>query len=373
MEKLNLISPVNNLGYGVVGHNLLKHLAQKLDIALFPVGGIDVERNTAELVEQVIRSARNFKDRASAPCLKVWHEFDLAMRVGFGPYYAFPFFELNKIDDKRLNHLSSTDGIIVASKWAQEILNQHSSLVDKTSVVPLGVDTSVFNHSTSNITNDTCIFFNCGKWEKRKGHDILLEMFQKAFPEQADVELWVLASNPFIDEKSRDEWERYYSSDTRVKIISRVDTQHQVAYLMSQANCGVFPSRAEGWNLELLEMMAMGKHVITTNYSAHTEFCNENNSRLINIQQLEPAQDGVFFDGSIGEWASLEGEPFDEGVDHMRAFYQEWQSNHNIVNEHGLQTAQELSLSNTATQLEEVIYGNPSTKTIENNTVTNQA
>jgi len=200
-----------------------------------------------------------------------------------------------------------------------------------------------------------------------------LEMFQKAFPEEQDVELWILAANPFLNEKSSHEWERYYSNDPRVRVLARVDTQYQVAYIMSQTNCGIFPSRAEGWNLELLEMMAMGKHVITTNYSAHTEFCNENNSRLINIQRLEPAHDGVFFDGSLGEWASLEGEPFNEGVDHMRDFYQQWQSDHDISNRQGLQTAQELSWSNTATNLEGVIYGNSSTKTIENNTVTNES
>jgi len=38
--------------------------------------------------------------------------------------------------------------------------------------------------------------------------------------------------------------------------------------------------------------MAMGKPVITTNYSAHTEFCNPDNSYLIEIDELEDAHDG---------------------------------------------------------------------------------
>ena len=120
-------------------------------------------------------------------------------------------------------------------------------------------------------------------------------------------------------------------------------------------------------------MMAMGKHVIATNYSAHTEFCNEHNSRLINITRLEQAQDDIFFDGAVGEWASLDGEPFDEGVDHMRNFYQQWQSDNAITNKEGIKTAQELSWDNTATQLEEVIYGSPSAEIIQDNAVTNQS
>lgn len=372
MKKLNLVCPINHLGYGVVGTNLLKALSQKLDIALFPIGNIDAGKAYTKLINKVISTGREFQDRSESPCLRVWHEFDLATRIGSGPYYAFPFFELNQLDNIRINHLASTDGIIVASKWAQDILNQYSPLVDKASVVPLGVDTSIFNHDTPTVTNK-CIFFNCGKWEKRKGHDVLLEMFKKAFPVEGDVELWMLTSNPFLNEKTSQEWERYYTSDLRVKVYGRVNTQAGVANLMSQSNCGIFPSRAEGWNLELLEMMAMGKHVIATNYSAHTEFCNEHNSRLINITRLEQAQDDIFFDGSVGEWASLDGEPFDEGVDHMRNFYQQWQSDNAITNKEGIKTAQELSWDNTATQLEEVIYGSPSAEIIQDNAVTNQS
>ena len=33
MKKLNLFAPINSLGYGVVGLNLLKVLSQKLDVA----------------------------------------------------------------------------------------------------------------------------------------------------------------------------------------------------------------------------------------------------------------------------------------------------------------------------------------------------
>ena len=63
---------------------------------------------------------------------------------------------------------------------------------------------------------------------------------------------------------------------------------------MAGADCGVFLSRAEGWNLGLLEMMAMGKPVITTNYSGHTEFATPANALLVEVPEVEPAKDGVF-------------------------------------------------------------------------------
>ena len=137
-----------------------------------------------------------------------------------------------------------------------------------------------------------------------------------------------------------------------------MQTQQDVAQTIASTNCGIFPSRAEGWNLELLEMMSMGKHVIATNYSAHTEFCNNNNCDLIDITDLEQAEDDMFFKVPTGEWASLDGAPIEQGIEYMKDFYQRWQSDPSISNEEGIKTAQKFSWHSTVQQLKEAIYGN---------------
>jgi len=357
MHKLNLIAPINTLGYGVVGFNIFKHAISHLNISLFPIGNIDSSNSDdTALIQKGIATANQFEGFVDAPSLKIWHEFALADRIGRGPTFAFPFFEINTFDQRRINHLNSVDNIIVASKWAEEIV--HNNLQSpSTHVVSLGVDTSIFTHGPHQ-TTDKCVFFNCGKWEKRKGHDVILEMFKEAFPNEQDVELWMMCSNPFLPQKTHQEWTRYYSSDSRVRLLNRVKTQQEVAQAMASTNCGIFPSRAEGWNLELLEMMAMGKHIIATDYSAHTEFCNNKNCDLIDITNLEKAEDGVFFNGSVGKWASLDGKPMEQGIEHMKAFYRQWKSDQSTINEEGIKTAQKFSWDNTIQQLEEAIYGN---------------
>jgi len=365
MKKLNLFSPVSSLGYGVVGLNVLKSLSSKLDVSLTLIGNIEATPQDTDLIQHCIDKATLFEDFSDAPCLKIWHEFALAERIGKGPSFAFPFFEINKFDQRRINHLKSVDGIIVASQWAKDVIKEHIDVPPAlVSVIPLGVDSTIFQKGPHQ-TTDKCVFFNCGKWEKRKGHDVLLEMFKTAFPQEMDVELWMMSSNPFLSEatgfnKVRLEWERYYQSDPRVKLINRVGTHAEVAQIMSQTNCGIFPSRAEGWNLELLEMMAMGKQVIATNYSAHTEFCTPENAYLIDIENLERAEDGLFFDGSSGEWASLEGNPFSQGVEHMRNFYEEWKKDRNQYSTEGIKTAEHLTWDRTAQNIEDTIYGNQS-------------
>ena len=362
MHKLNLFTPINSLGYGIVGVNLFKVLSQHIDVALFSIGNIHLETDElAPTVQEAVNKGRIFNGFNEAPCLKIWHEHDLSTHIGNGQQYAFPFFEINKLDQTRINHLSSMDTIIVASQWAKDVIINNGQISTPVKVVPLGVDPEIFTYKSQPV-NDVCVFLNCGKWEKRKGHDILLEMFKKAFPNENNVALWMMPSNPFLSNKNRYEWERYYNSDSRVKIIEHLPTHKEVANVMSLSYCGIFPSRAEGWNLELLEMMAMGKYVITTNYSAHTQFCDSNNSKLITINNLEKAEDAVFFTNSIGEWASLDGQPFDQGVEYLRYYYEQWKSDPTIKNEEGIKTAQQLSWTNTAQQLEGVIYGNQSTK-----------
>ena len=355
MKNLNLMTAINILGYGVVGLNVLKAIYKDVNVALSLIGNADVSPEDANIVQNCVNNLHTFD--SNAPCLKIWHEFALAERIGKGPTFAFPFFEINELDAKRISHLSSVDGIIVTSKWAKEIIDSYKEISTPVSVVPAGVDRSIFRH-TEPVDNNTCIFFNAGKWEKRKGHDILLHMFQTAFPTETDVALHMMPSNIFLSPKQVNEWERYYKTDPRVKIYDRVASHAEVAQIMSSVNCGIFPSRAEGWNLELLEMMSMGKHIIATNYSAHTAFCNSKNSNLIEIENLETAEDALFFNGSIGKWASLEGAPFQQGVEYMRKFYEDWKTNANMVNEEGINTAKSLSWTNTANKLQEIIYGN---------------
>jgi hypothetical protein len=89
--------------------------------------------------------------------------------------------------------------------------------------------------------------------------------------------------------------------------------------------------------------MAMDKPVITTNYSAHTEFCDKNNSYLVDIKTTEKAHDGKAFMGQ-GNWAKIDQSEKDIMIDYMR-----YMVNNNInTNTHGVNTAKRLSWINTA-------------------------
>ena len=202
----------------------------------------------------------------------------------------------------------------------------------------------VYNKYTKQ-NKDKYVFLNIGKWEIRKGHDILLDLFNKAFSNNENVELWILASestNGYSNEKELNQWKSMYKSD-RVKLFSGVKTHYDIANLIAQCDCGIYPSRAEGWNLELLETMAMNKPAITTNYSAHTEFCTNDNCYLVDIDETEKAFDGKAFKGQ-GNWAKIGQKQIDDIISHMRYVYK----NNINTNLNGLKTPELFSWDNSA-------------------------
>ena len=197
------------------------------------------------------------------------------------------------------------------------------------------------------------IFITIGKWEIRKGHDIIIECFNKAFNENDNTELWMVTENPFLNEEQTKAWTDMAQNSklsSKIRLFSRLQTHENLAEVMSYSNCGLFVSRGEGWNLELLEMMSMGKPVIATNYSSHTEFCNKDNSYLINTTETEPAIDNKWFNGE-GNWAKITDDHKEQIVEQMRYVY----SNNIKTNPGGITTAMEYSWENTANIISDVL------------------
>jgi glycosyltransferase involved in cell wall biosynthesis len=353
--NINFYSPIGYTGYGVAGMNFLKCLSSSNEVALFPIGQMHPESQEDSAV-----CFKSFEKQETfdpeAPCLKIWHQFDMGTKVGRGKFFAFPFFELTLLNKKEIHHLNTADEIIVTCEWAKTILQQNG-IQKKINIVPLGVNTQIFDHTIKSALKkeDKFIFMNIGKWEVRKGHDVLVHWFNEVFTEKDDVELWIEASSSeyAFTQQELDKWHKLYSEcklGNKIKIFPRLNTQAEIAQLMSYADCGIFPTRAEGWNLELLEMMAMNKPVITTNYSAHKAFCDKDNAMLVDIDELEEANDNKYFNG-FGKWAKLGNKQAQEFKDYMLHAYK----NRINTNPNGLKTATNFSWENATSTLLECI------------------
>ena len=348
--NISIVAPINDLSYGICSLHIVDELI-KLghEVSLFPIGKPSCHARHADNIKLAIKNADYFS--VNAPCIRLWHQFDMSMFVGKGLHVGFPIFELDTFTDKEWHHLNSCDELFVCSNWAKDIIVKNSKSVGnypQTSIVPLGVDTSVFTPKLSK--RKPTIFLNVGKWEIRKGHDVLVDIFNMAFNEDDNVELWMMCDNIFLSPEEQQIWHNKYKHrrlGSKIRFIPRVETDEQVAEIMQQADCGVFPSRAEGWNLEALEMLACGKDVIATDYSAHTQFLTKANSLLVPITELEPAYDGKWF-FKQGNWAKLTNENLQLFAKYMVQVHEEKQEYGIQPNVRGIETANTFTWENTA-------------------------
>lgn len=357
MTTLNMMAPIGFTGYGITSHNIYKSLRKNgLDICLFPMGqpNVDSEKDKTDILEDVGKQLKFSNDNY---CLKIWHPFDLATRIGRSKLFALTFFETDRLKPNEAVMINNLDAVFVASDWAKTILLENG-ISTSIKVCPLGIDPAIFNTSiqeTVKKDDSKYIFLNIGKWEIRKGHDVLIEAFNDAFQESDNVELWMVNHNPFLNQQENSAWVSLYKNSklgSKIRIIPRIQAHSDVAKLICLADCGVFPARAEGWNNEAPEFLALNKPIIITNYSAHTQYANKDNSYMIDIDTLTPAIDNKFFDG-YGKWADLGENQHEQLVDHMRYVY----TNNIRSNPKGLETASQLTWDNTANIIYSNMYG----------------
>lgn len=314
---INLRACCGRTGYGVVGLNIFKELYKREPLILWNIGqpqaySIQDNANIAESIQ------KQDTPEPYWPSLTIWHEFDQYLQPFADKKTALVFFEKNVLPKRTINHLKLLDIVYTASDWSTQILQNHGI---KSETIPMGVDTNIFRPAPTTI-RPAYRFFTVGKIEKRKGHFILHEMFNKAFTQNDNVELIINWQNPFMTPEEHQQMEKMYKDTPLGNKISFVytQTQEQLAKMISNCDCGLFPTAAEGFGLNILEAIACNKPVITTNYSAMPDYCTSDGCFRISPDGMTKAYDGRWFHGEA-EWADL-GPLYQEAfIDRMRKCY----------------------------------------------------
>jgi glycosyltransferase involved in cell wall biosynthesis len=146
----------------------------------------------------------------------------------------------------------------------------------------------------------------------RKGNDVLLEAYVKEFSKDDDVSL-VLKTFPNPHNHTSEQIKSIVASDGPEVIHIDTDiSQEELVSLYKGCDCCVSPTRGEGFGLTMAEAMLCKIPVITTRYGGHLDFCNEENSYLIDFE-LKPSKTHLREEYSMDN--SVWAEP---DIDHLR-------------------------------------------------------
>ena len=200
------------------------------------------------------------------------------------------------------------DRLWVPSRWSKSLAMRGGVPSRRVAVIPWGVDPKIFSpHGRRHrpATHKRFIFLFVGAAVYRKGVDILLEAYRSAFTRADDVCLVIKTHGADVFYRDIDMRRQIHAlqSDAAAPEIVLLDEllgERELASLYRACDAGVFPYRAEGFALPILEAMACGLPSIVPEFGACLDYCSPAASFRVPVRRVHLPVAGSFQFNTLG-------------------------------------------------------------------------
>lgn len=292
-------------GWGVCSRYLIQELSAELDVLV--LNSEDGSDSNDQLDGTLLQGLAN-------------HEFlPLFEKARGKKNYAYTFFE-NELTTTSIENAKKYDLVLGGSSWCRDRMLEKG--ISNCDILIQGVDPGLFYPVHRRPPEDKFVIFSGGKFELRKGQDLVLRALKILQERYADIwlvncwyNLWPASTR--LMEYSRHirfkclEDESWQQVMQRTYMENGLDPDRIITFdllaqqkqrdLYAQTHIGVFPNRCEGGtNLVLMEYMACAKPVIASDTSGHKDILtSENAIRLADMQNFNVVgSDGAL----VGRW-----------------------------------------------------------------------
>jgi len=300
--QLQIIGPVfDSSGLGQIARDFCLalyrcgHIFNIIDITLLPsdnVGGRYFFEADQDEID--ISFCRSVKIEGPYACLHILPPDRITLDHGASKNYIWTLYETDSIPSNWLSILNDphVSEVWVPTEFHRNSFNK-SGVCSYIRIIPFGYDEKKYNLCSKPLANFAdrvpFYFIFISEFKKPKGCDLLLNVFFSVFKNRTDVKLIFKASSSY-----REDIENYvlavkeaHGATNEVFLVSGQLPEHTMVSLYASGDCFVHPNRGEGWGLTLLQSMACGVPVITSNYSAQKLYCSKQNSLLISGLECE--------------------------------------------------------------------------------------
>jgi glycosyltransferase involved in cell wall biosynthesis len=319
---IHLFFPVGNgTGWDICGKYLTLELSKLSEVALVTSSRIAPDQIGDELEHFLISqlpintvNATRFDGQANllkGTSIRTLNDSDLSLwlgDIGSERTIGYTFYTGDFVPAAKLEAAQGLDLVVAGSTFCERQLVEIG--LQRTRVIVQGVNSQVFNaaHAEKSFLHDRFVIFSGGKFEFRKGQDIVIKafkIFSERHPDALLVNSWfnfwesslnTMAVSPFIEFAF--DTNDYFGSMQKLYRINGIDPSRvitlplkppfQLPHVLKNTDVGLFPNRCEGGtNLMLMEYMACGKPVIATAGTGHADMvCEETAFPLIGNQSV---------------------------------------------------------------------------------------
>lgn len=189
-------------------------------------------------------------------------------------------------------------GLLVMTTFVKEVFEK-SGVQIPIEILSVGTSPELLslNKNVSPIGNRVK-FLNISSGKMRKGIDILIRAFTEEFTQDENVEL-VIKSFPNPDNKINELIDKFSNENSaKITYLNKDMSFQEIIDLILDSSIAVYPTRAEGFGMPMLEALYLEKPLIVTNYSGHLDFCNSENSFLVDAKIVNAIDSELFIEGS---------------------------------------------------------------------------
>jgi len=306
----------NNFGWGICSH----YIEQELRTLNIPLTIVD-DTTPARVDGTVFHALAN-------------RDFNTLWPTRGSRNIGYTFFE-NELTDQSIRNAADYDLILGGSSWCYKKMLEAG--ISNCGILLQGIDPLRFHAVAPKEDGNLFIVFSGGKFELRKGQDLVLSAFRIIQEKYSDIILLNMWYNFWPEtmamfQHSRhimfsphgDSWDAFMHhlykinglDPSRIITLGAIDND-KLASVYAKTDVGIFPNRCEGGtNLVLMEYMACGKPVIASNTSGHTDVVSRSNSLL--LDELAPYP---IYDPQKSLWADWEEPSVEQIVEQIEYAY----------------------------------------------------
>ncbi len=202
------------------------------------------------------------------------------------------------------------DLVITPSTWTANVYLNSGINPEKVKVIPNGYDPKIFNRTASPVEQklfdgSKFIFTYVGNSQYRKGVDVLMQAWHRAFVKADNAVLFVKDTPAIYGQSNLLEniiSMQYKTGCAKIIYNDSNLSEEEMGSIYKNTDVIIHPYRGEGFGMHLQEAMACGALPMVTGVGAANDFINESCGIKINATGIQiDANDQKYFIGKPGD------------------------------------------------------------------------